>query len=69
MPSSYSIPKIYESQITALVRAEYYTSRSDVVKDALRNLVDSKTQLRLAAAIEMYKSEEITPSKAAEAVI
>lgn len=66
MPSSYSIPRIYESEISALVKAGYYTSKSDVVKDALRNLFDSKTQLKLAAAIEMYKSQEITLSKGAE---
>ncbi len=66
MPSSYSIPRIYESEISALVRAGYYTSKSDVVKDALRNLFDSKTQLKLAAAIEMYQSGEITLSKGAE---
>ena len=66
MPSSYSIPPIYESEISALVRAGYYSSKSDVVKDAIRHLLDSKSQLKLAAAIELYKSEEVSLSKGAE---
>lgn len=66
MPSSYSLPRIFESEITALVRAGYYSSKSDVVKDAIRHLLDSKSQLKLAAAIEMYKSEEVSLSKGAE---
>ena len=66
MPSSYSIPKIYESEITALVQAGYYSSKSDVVKDAIRYLLDSKSHLKLAAVIEMYKTETVSLGKAAE---
>lgn len=66
MPSSYSIPKIFESEIKALVRAGYYSSKSDVVKDAIRHLLDTKSQLKLAAAVEMYLNDEVTLSKGAE---
>lgn len=66
MPSTYSIPKIYEEEIEAVVQAGYYSSKSDVVRDALRLLFDTKANLKLSAAIEMYKSGKITLSKAAE---
>ncbi len=39
---------------------------SDVVKDALRTFLDTKKNLRLAAAVELYKREEFSLSKAAE---
>ncbi len=66
MPSAYSIPKIYEKEIKAVVKAGYYSNKSEVVRDALRALFESKKQLRLAAAVELYKEGEVTLSKAAE---
>ena len=66
MASTYSIPPIYENEIDAVVKAGYYSSKSDVVRDALRLLFDTKTNLKLSAAIEMYKSGKITLGKAAE---
>lgn len=66
MPSSYNLPELVKKEIDALVKAGYYTSKSDVVKDALRTFLNSKKNLRIAAAIEMYKSGEITLGKAAE---
>lgn len=66
MPSSYSIPRLYESEIKALVRAGYYSSKSDVVKDAIRHLLETKSNLKLAAAIQMYITKEVSLSKGAE---
>ncbi len=66
MPTSYSIPKIYEDEIEAIVKAGYYSSKSDVVRDAIRHLFDTKNNLKLSAAIEMYKNGKATLSKAAE---
>lgn len=66
MPSTYSIPRIYEDEITAVVDAGYYSSKSDVVRDALRLLFDTKSNLKLSAAIEMFKKGKVTLSKAAE---
>ncbi|MFH1258125.1 MAG: ribbon-helix-helix domain-containing protein [Candidatus Micrarchaeota archaeon] len=42
MVSTFSLPRLSEDQITALVRAGYYSSKSDVIKDALRLLFKSK---------------------------
>ncbi len=66
MPTSYSIPKVYEDEIEAIVKAGYYSSKSDVVRDAIRLLFETKSNLKLSAAIEMYKDEKVSLSKAAE---
>jgi predicted HTH domain antitoxin len=55
-----------KKEIGALVRAGYYTSKSDVVRDALRSFLCSKKKLRIAAAVELYKDGEVTLGKAAE---
>ncbi|MGH7909267.1 MAG: UPF0175 family protein [Thermodesulfobacteriota bacterium] len=66
MPSSYNLPELVKKEIEALVRSGYYSSKSDVVKDALRYMLDSKKNLRLAAAVELYKQGEVSLGKAAE---
>jgi Arc/MetJ-type ribon-helix-helix transcriptional regulator len=66
MPSSYNLPEIVKKEIDALVSAGYYSSKSDVVKDALRTFLDKKKNMRIAAAVELYKREEVSLGKAAE---
>jgi len=66
MPSSYNLPELMKKEIDALVKAGYYSSKSDVVKDALRIFLYEKKSLRIAAAIELYKNGEVTLGKAAE---
>ncbi|MGM0509516.1 MAG: UPF0175 family protein [Thermoplasmatota archaeon] len=66
MPTSYSIPKVYEDEIEAIVKAGYYSSKSDVVRDAIRLLFDTKQNLKLSAAVELYKEGRVTLSKSAE---
>ena len=66
MPSSYNLPELVKKEIGALVKAGYYSSKSDVVKDALRAFLESKKNLRLAAAVELYRDGELTLGKAAE---
>ena len=66
MPSSYNLPELIKKEIDALVKAGYYSSKSDVVKDALRIFLSKKKNLRLAAAVELYKRNEVSLGKAAE---
>ena len=66
MPSSYSLPKLIEAEINALISAGYYSSKSDVVKDALRHLMKSKKSLRYAAAVELCREGKISAGKGAE---
>ena len=66
MPSSYNLPELVKKEIDALVKSGYYSSKSDVVKDALRYMLESKKGLRVAAAVELYKHGEVSLGKAAE---
>ncbi|MHB8567921.1 MAG: UPF0175 family protein [Nitrososphaerales archaeon] len=66
MPSSYNLPELVKKEVDALVKAGYYSSKSDVVKDALRTFLNSKRNLRIAAAVELYREGEVTLGKAAE---
>lgn len=65
MPSSYNLPELMKKEIDALVKSGYYSSKSDVIKDALRTLL-SRRNLGLAAAIELYRNGDVTLGKAAE---
>lgn len=66
MPSAYSIPKIYRQEIGAVVEAGYYSNKSEVVRDAIRVLFETRSELRQASAIELYKKGDVTLSRAAE---
>ena len=66
MSNSYSLPPILVSQIEALVNSGHFSSRSDVVKEALRFMIEKKTPLRHASAVELYKKGKATLTKGAE---
>ena len=66
VPSSYNIPDLMKKEIEALVKSGYYSSKSDVIKDALRNFLETKPNLRLSAAVELYKDKKLSFGKAAE---
>ena len=66
METAFNLPATIEKEIEALIRAGYYSSKSDAVKDAFRTLLETKPALKLASAIELYKVGEISLSRAAE---
>ena len=66
MSNSYSLPSILVSQIEALVDSGHFSSRSDVVKEALRFMLEKKNHIRYASAVEMYKKGKATLTKGAE---
>lgn len=53
-------------EISALVKAGFYSSKSDVAKDALRCLFEHKPNLKITAAVELYKEGNVSIGKAAE---
>ena len=63
--SNVHVPIIYKQEIEAIVEAGYYHNKSEVMEDALRTLFEAKTELRLTAAVELYKKGRVTLSKAA----
>lgn len=66
MVKSFSLPKVIEMEIDALVESGYYSSRSDVAKDAFRTLFERKSNLRVAGAVELYKEGKVSLGRAAE---
>ncbi len=66
MVKSFSLPKVMEMEIDALVESGYYSSRSDVAKDAFRTLFERKSNLRIAGAVQLYKEEKVSLGRAAE---
>lgn len=50
----------------ALVRSGLYSSKNELVEDALRTFFEFRADMRIAAVVEMYKTEDISISRAAE---
>ena len=63
---SISLPDVLSGEIEALVKSGHYSSKSDVVKDALRKLLEVKPNLRISSAVEMYKLGQASLAKCAE---
>ena len=55
-----------ERKVKALVSGGYYSSKLDVIKDAVKNLFRENSELNINAAIELYRKGEVSLSKAAE---
>lgn len=54
-----------EKKIKALVNAGYYSNEIEVIKDAVLRLFRENAELKISAAIELYKNKEVSLSKAA----
>jgi len=50
----------------ALVRGEVYSTKNELLDDALRTFFEFRKDMRITAVVEMYKTEEMSISKAAE---
>ena len=55
-----------DRKVKALVNGGYYSSELEVIKDAIRSLFRENSELKVNAAIELYKEEEVSLSKASE---
>ena len=63
---AFSVSELMKDEINALVKSGIYSSKSDVAKDAFRCLLEHKPELRINAAIEMYREEKVSLGRAAE---
>ncbi len=63
---SITIPPKMNEEINAIIKAGYYDNRSELIREALRMFFAQKAEIRLVAALEMYKDGTITISRAAE---
>jgi len=66
MASTYALPRFMESEVRGLVKSGHYPSKIEVLKDALRTLFETKPNLKISAALEMYKNNDVSLSRAAE---
>lgn len=57
---------LLEKEVEAIVEAGCYTTKAEVVLEALRTLFEVKPALRVAAAIELYRKGEVTLGRGAE---
>jgi len=57
---------LWRAQLRAILRTGPWTSTSDVLQAALNTLLGARPKLRLAVAAELYRSEQISLSRAAE---
>ena len=55
-----------EDELNALVRADIYKSKDDVISDALRALLTLRPGLKVEIAIDLYRSGKVTLWKAAD---
>jgi predicted HTH domain antitoxin len=68
MSEMYVLPVAVEKEIRALIKEGYYANINEAIKDAFRTLFNVKPNLRISAAIELYKEGDISLGKAAEMV-
>ncbi len=59
-------PENISEELDILVKKGYYPSKSDLLKDAFRALLNTKAELRISLAIELYLKEKVSLARAAE---
>jgi len=52
--------------VDALVKRGIYASRNELIEDALKTFFEFRKDMRIAAVVELYKTEEMSISRAAE---
>ncbi|MGB8216947.1 MAG: UPF0175 family protein [Candidatus Methanoperedens sp.] len=55
-----------DEEFDILVEKGYYPSKSELMKDAFRALLNTKTDLKISLAIELYLKGNISIGRAAE---
>jgi len=58
--------KTKKEEIDALLRMNIYCSEEEIMADAMRALLESRPQLKVEIAVDLYKNKEISLWKAAE---
>jgi len=60
------IESVLEKGADILVKEKFFSSREELEREALKTFFEFRRDLRILAAINLYKSEEMSLSKAAE---
>lgn len=64
--ATFSLSETDKKEIDSLVKSGHFTSKSDVVKTALRMLKERHPEYKTDIAVEMFKEGEVSLGKAAE---
>ncbi len=56
-------------KVKALVSGGYYASEIEVIKDAVKRLFREDVEMNINAAMELYRKEQISLSKASELAV
>ena len=57
---------VIKEGINSLIRAGYYEDKEKVLDDAFRTMLEVRPALKVEMAVELYKEEKISLSRAAE---
>jgi predicted HTH domain antitoxin len=57
---------VIKEGINSLIRAGYYTDKAKLLDEAFRTMLEVQPALKTEMAIELYKEEKISLSRAAE---
>lgn len=57
---------VINNGVEALIRSGIYSTKNELIDDALRTFFEFRKDMRVAAVVELYKTEEMSISKAAE---
>jgi predicted HTH domain antitoxin len=57
---------VLKEGINSLIRAGYYRDKEKVLDDAFRTMLEVRPALKIEIAVELYKEERISLSRAAE---
>ena len=63
---SFTLPELMKKEIDVIPKTGYYGSRSEFIRDAIRNFLRNNRDLRTSIAIELYKNGDISLGKACE---
>lgn len=63
---SFTLPEMLKKEIDVITKTGYYGSRSEFIRDAIRDFLRKNRNLRISIAVELYRAGEISLGKACE---
>jgi predicted HTH domain antitoxin len=64
--SALSLPRTIENEINALVKGGYFRSKDSFIEESVKYMLVSRGDLKINAAVEMYRSGDVSLARAAE---
>ncbi len=61
-----TLPILIQEEVDAIIRQGYYEDESDLIKDAVRTLINTRGELKIASAIGLYQKKKVSLAKASQ---